>query len=122
MSLSAWSLPAGALLLGLGLGGAAAWKWQANSYQLDLEKQAGRFQQERLDAALGIVDWNEKVKAQRLALEARLQTSDATYTQELQDAQEKQARLRDRLATADLRLSVLLADPDASADRSPMSC
>lgn len=48
-------------------------------------------------------------RQQRLALEQRLQAVDQTHYQELIDAQQAQARLRDRLATADLRLSVLLA-------------
>ncbi|WP_442794117.1 hypothetical protein [Pseudomonas sp. LM20] len=43
----------------------------------------------------------------RRALEARLQTN--THWKEMNDAQQAQARLRDRLATADLRLSALLA-------------
>ncbi|WP_223507842.1 lysis system i-spanin subunit Rz [Pseudomonas sp. BF-B-25] len=44
----------------------------------------------------------------RLALEQRLSTSDQTHHEILTNAQKNQARLRDRLATADLRLSVLL--------------
>ncbi|OAI93514.1 lysis system i-spanin subunit Rz [Pseudomonas putida] len=114
MSLLDWRLPAVALLLGLGLGGAAAWKWQANEYQRQLAEQADVFQRERLDAALAVVDWNNTEQAKRTALEARLQAADKTHHQELTDAQQAQARLRDRLATADLRLSVLLASPAAS--------
>ncbi|MDU9391506.1 lysis system i-spanin subunit Rz [Pseudomonas sp. zfem002] len=52
-------------------------------------------------------------RQRRLALEQRLHSVDQTHYQELIDAQQAQARLRDRLATADLRLSVLLAS-DAS--------
>ncbi|MDX9677399.1 lysis system i-spanin subunit Rz [Pseudomonas zeae] len=44
----------------------------------------------------------------RLALEQRLATSEQTHYRALSDAQRDQGRLRDRLATADLRLSVLL--------------
>ncbi|MFV2947031.1 lysis protein [Pseudomonas japonica] len=108
-----WRLPAAALLLGLGLGGGAAWQWQENAYQWQLAQQITAYQQERLEAGLAVVDWNNKVQAQRTELESRLQMNDATYTQELQDARQIQARLRDRVATADLRLSVLLASPDA---------
>lgn len=114
MSQLAWRTQALALLLGLGLGGCAAWWWQENAYERQLALQAGAYQQERLDSALAIVDWNNKAQAQRAALESRLQVNDATYTQELQDAQRVQARLRDRLATADLRLSVILDSADAS--------
>ena len=39
------------------------------------------------------------------------QSVDQQHTKELSDAQRDQARLRDRLATSDLRLSVLLEDP-----------
>ncbi|UUT10420.1 lysis protein [Pseudomonas zeae] len=51
----------------------------------------------------------------RLALEQRLATSEQTHYRALSDAQRDQGRLRDRLATADLRLSVLLK---ATADTS----
>lgn len=114
MSLLDWRLPAVALLLGLGLGGCAAWKWQANEYQRQLAEQAGLFQDERLRAGLAVIDWNNAEQARRTALEARLQASDKIHHQELTDAQQASARLRDRLATSDLRLSVLL-DASASA-------
>ena len=114
MSLLDWRLPAVALLLGLGLGGGAAWKWQANEYQRQLAVQAGLFQQERLTAGLAVIDWNNAEQARRTALEARLQASDNIHHQELTYAQQAHARLRDRLATSDLRLSVLL-DASASA-------
>ena len=51
----------------------------------------------------------------RHVLERQLDLNDNTHYQELLDAQQAQARLRDRLATADLRLSVLL-DRDATPD------
>lgn len=50
----------------------------------------------------------------RLQLEADLQADSATNHRKLTDAQIVAARLRDRLATADLRLSVLLAATGAS--------
>jgi hypothetical protein len=53
-------------------------------------------------------------QAKRLALEQRLSASDQTHYKELSDAQTNQARLRDRLATADLRLSVLLDATDSA--------
>jgi hypothetical protein len=49
----------------------------------------------------------------RLALEQRLAASEQTHYRALSDVQRDQGRLRDRLATADLRLSVLL---DATSD------
>ena len=50
----------------------------------------------------------------RLTLEQKLSGQDQQHTKELSDAQRNQARLRDQLATADVRLSVLLAEDPAS--------
>ena len=55
----------------------------------------------------------------RLAIEKELATQDQQHTRELSDAQRNQALLRDRLATADVRLSVLLADDPASGCNVP---
>ena len=52
---------------------------------------------------------------QRLALEQRLAASDQAHYKELSGAQKDQARLRDRLATSDLRLSVLLDATDTAS-------
>ena len=49
----------------------------------------------------------------RIALEQWLAASDRAHYRALSDEQTKQARLRDRLATADLRLSVLLDSTDS---------
>ena len=46
----------------------------------------------------------------RLDLEGRLQSIDEAHFKEFSDAQKNISRLRDRLATSDLRLSVLLAE------------
>jgi hypothetical protein len=51
----------------------------------------------------------------RLALEQRLSASDQAHHEVLTNAQKDQARLRDRLATADLRLSVLLDATDSAS-------
>ncbi|WP_134065342.1 lysis system i-spanin subunit Rz [Pseudomonas sp. JV241A] len=81
-------------------------EWQAKS-----EKQANAFQREREAAAVAVIDWQGAEQARRRALEDQLQANDKTHLQELTNAQANQARLRDRLATSDLRLSVLLAAP-----------
>ncbi|WP_397457269.1 lysis protein, partial [Pseudomonas versuta] len=47
----------------------------------------------------------------RIALEQWLAASDQAHYRALTDEQTKQARLRDRIATADLRLSFLLDTP-----------
>ena len=106
-----WS---GALLLTLGLmaGSAwAAWAWQANAYGQQLAKQETAHQttltnQANANAALILAEQDK-----RLALELWLAASDKAHYRVLTDAKTNQARLRDRLATADLRLSVLLDTP-----------
>ncbi|HJR32764.1 MAG TPA: lysis system i-spanin subunit Rz [Pseudomonas sp.] len=54
-------------------------------------------------------------QGKRLALEQRLSTSEQTHYRALSDAERDQGRLRDRLATADVRLSVLLDAHDAAS-------
>ncbi|AKT28402.1 lysis system i-spanin subunit Rz [Pseudomonas syringae pv. actinidiae] len=100
-----------AFVLGSGLGAWGAWKWQAACYGLQLSAQALGYQREREQAAQAVIDWQTAEQAQRRALEVRLQNNDTKIHKELSDAQTSHARLRDRLATADLRLSVLLANP-----------
>ena len=65
--------------------------------------------------------WRQQKAEQdkRLTLEQRLAESDQQHTKELFDAQRNQARLRDRLATAYVRLSVLIAEDSASGCNVP---
>ena len=58
-------------------------------------------------------------QGKRLGLEQQLAGQDQQHTKELSDAQRNQARLRDQLATADVRLSVLLAEDPASGCNVP---
>ena len=58
-------------------------------------------------------------QGKRLALEQQIAGQDQQHTKELSDAQRNQARLRDQLATADVRLSVLLAEDPASGCNVP---
>ncbi|OJT28807.1 lysis protein [Pseudomonas sp. FSL W5-0203] len=106
----------GVLLLMVLAGSAAlAWTVQDWRYGRELERQA-RLQTDTLNElyqASAAVQRTEQDK--RLALEQRLQNKDETHYKELTDEQTKQARLRDRLATADLRLSVVLAATDATS-------
>ncbi|MBS7601077.1 lysis system i-spanin subunit Rz [Pseudomonas sp. RC2C2] len=85
-------------------------EWQAKS-----AKQANDFQLEREAAAVAVINWQDAEQARRRAIEDQLQANDKTHHQELTNAQATQARLRDRLATSDLRLSVLLAAPGAGS-------
>lgn len=110
-----WRLAVLMLLLGLAVGGRVAWAWQANNYDKVLANQASDYQRERETAASAAIEGQAVEQSRRRALEDRLRTDDETHYKELRDAQQTQARLRDRLATADLRLSVLL---DISAEGS----
>ncbi|MGE8352818.1 MAG: lysis system i-spanin subunit Rz [Pseudomonas protegens] len=111
MKAPGWLLPVLALVLGFALGGWLAWTWQANAYGKDLADQAEAYSADREQAATAVINWQETQQDARRALEDRLQANDETHYKELRDAQTNQARLRDRLATADVRLSVLLAAP-----------
>ena len=112
----------GAMLLMLGLMGGsawAAWAWQANAYDKKLAKQEATHQitlthLANANSALIIAE-----QGKRLALEQWLAASDQAHYRALTDAKTTQTRLRDRLATADLRLSVLL-DTTATNDRDAM--
>ena len=109
--MSAWAirLVAVALLLAASAGGArAAWMWQANAYKAQLAKQADEYGLERERAAAAALEQLAQQQEARRALETRLQAQVETHWKEMEDAQQTQARLRDRLATADMRLSVLV--------------
>jgi len=118
MSLN-WRIALLAVALGLYVGGRGAWVWQASEYGRQLADQSAdyirqladkdrTYGREREEAAAAALDQLAEQKAQRQALEVRLQEQGKTHWQEMSDAQTTQARLRDRLATADLRLSVLV--------------
>ena len=101
------------IILALMAGSAwAAWEWQANAYGQQLATKEAAYQTERTNlananSALILAEQNK-----RFALEQWLAASDQAHYRVLTDEQTQQARLRDRLATADLRLSVQL---DATA-------
>ncbi|CAN7640616.1 lysis protein [Pseudomonas sp. LjRoot263] len=107
-------LASGVLLVALA-GGSAALAWQVQDwrYGQQLEQQA-RLQAERLNQqTLAAAAQQQAEQDKRLVLEQRLSVSEQTHYRALSDAQRDQGRLRDRLATADLRLSVLLDVPAA---------
>ena len=103
---------AGALLLLLGTAG-GVWKVQDWRYGKQLAEQAGLHRDDLTAISNAAAAQVRADQNKRLELEQRLSTSDQTHHQELTDAQTNQARLRDRLATSDLRLSVLLAEDSA---------
>lgn len=104
---------------------AAGVTWQVQDWRLgkklaeQLSEQSTSHQKD-LNAITGQA-WSQQLAEQdkRLATEQKLAAQDQQHTKELSDAQSNQALLRDRLATADLRLSVLLADDPASGCNVP---
>jgi len=122
-----WRIALLAVAVGLYTGGRGAWVWQASDYGKQLAEQAAGYVQQLADkdrahgrereaAAAAALEQLAAQKSQRQALEDRLQEQGKIHWKEMNDAQQTQARLRDRLATADLRLSVLV---DAGAFAAP---
>ena len=87
---------------------AIAWQLQDWRYGKQLAEQARLHTETFNQLALATVAQQRAEQDKRFALEQRLATSEQTHYRALSDAQRDQGRLRDRLATADLRLSVLL--------------
>ncbi|MGY1446914.1 lysis system i-spanin subunit Rz [Pseudomonas chlororaphis] len=109
---------AGALVLAgllLAAGAGAAWKVQDWRYGKQLADVARQHQDDLSAISNAASAQQQAEQAKRLALEQRLATADQSHHQELTNAQKDQARLRDRLATADLRLSVLVDAADAAS-------
>ncbi|WJV25932.1 MULTISPECIES: lysis system i-spanin subunit Rz [Pseudomonas] len=97
------------------VGAASAWTVQGWRYDRQLAEQA-RLRDEALNQLnLAAAARQRDELDKRLALEQQLQASDQTHHRALTDAQRDQSRLRDRLATADLRLSVLVDSADTAS-------
>ncbi|WP_342307883.1 lysis system i-spanin subunit Rz [Pseudomonas fluorescens] len=93
----------------------STWKVQDWRYDGRLARQAAQFQSD-----LGLISAVAAKQARddtdkRLALEQLLAGQDQLHSRELSDVQRNQARLRDQLATADVRLSVLLDATDSAS-------
>ncbi|SEI17291.1 lysis system i-spanin subunit Rz [Pseudomonas asplenii] len=97
------------LLLLVALGAVGAWVAQDWRYGKQLAEQAGLHQQDLADISKAAAAQQRAEQEKRMDLEQRISASDKSHHQELTNVQNDQARLRDRLATADLRLSVLVA-------------
>lgn len=100
-------------------GARVAWVWQANCYKAQLARQADEYSRqlaykdrayslEREMATAAVIDQLTEQQEARLALETRLQAQTKTHWKEMEDAKQAQARLRDRLATSDLQLSIIV--------------
>lgn len=109
------------LLMVAGAGAAGSWVIQGWRYGNALTEQARQSADEAKAAAEAMVGALVIEQGKRLALEARLKDNDETHYRKLSDAEKAQQRLSDRLATADVRLSVLLTAGSAGAgsDRVP---
>ena len=103
---------AGVLALVMGVAG-GVWKVQGWRYGQKLAEQSAAYQADLTTISNAASDQVRTDQAKRLALEQRLAASDQTHQEVLTNAQKDQARLRDRLATSDLRLSVLLVEDSA---------
>ena len=97
------------LLAIAGVAAGGAWLAQDWRYGKVLAEQAGKVDQAALKRAVDALGALAAEQDKRAALERRLQDNDATHNKELSDAKKTQQLLSDRLATADVRLSVLLA-------------
>ena len=105
----------GVLLVSLALMAGSAWAAcvrQANAYDQQLAAKETAHQTERTNLANANSAQILEEQGKRFDLEQWLAASDQAHYRVLTDEKTKQARLRDRLATADLRLSVQL---DAAA-------
>ena len=86
------------------------WKVQDWRYGQNLAQQVGLHKDDLIAITNAAAAQVRTEHDKRLAIEQRLAASDQTHHEALTNAQKDQARLRDRLATSDLRLSVLLAE------------
>ncbi|TFH81874.1 lysis system i-spanin subunit Rz [Pseudomonas kribbensis] len=97
----------GAIVLVLA-GAAGAWQLQDWRYGKQLAEQARVHTETLNQLTMATATAQQAEQDKRLALEQRLAASDKTHSEKMTNAQKDQALLRDRLATSDLRLSVLL--------------
>ena len=112
-----------ALVLATIAAGSAAGAWTVQDWRYgralaDQAREAGDQAKARVDAVLATLTAEQ---AQRSALEQRLHLNDEAHYKELSDAKNAQQRLSDRLATADVRLSVILAAGAGGAGRDELS-
>jgi len=92
----------------IGIGFGSAWQFQDWRYGKQLAEQS-QLHTEPLNQLTNAAAAAQQVEQdKRMALEQRLAASEKTHFEKMTNAQNDQARLRDRLATADLRLSVLI--------------
>lgn len=115
MSPSALKLALIGMLALLLLAAGGVWQVQDWHYGELLAEQASLHKDDLTAISNAAAAQVRTAQDKRLLLEERLSSSEQTHYEELSDAQTNQARLRDRLATSDLRLSVLLDGTDSAS-------
>ncbi|MPQ83824.1 lysis protein [Pseudomonas sp. MAFF 730085] len=105
-----------ALILAL-MAGAAGTAWQVQDWRMgkNLAEQAGLHKDDLAAITNAAASQARAEQDKRVATEQALATADQQHTKELSDAQRNQARLRDQLATAGVRLSVLIDAADSAS-------
>ncbi|AUM68536.1 lysis system i-spanin subunit Rz [Pseudomonas fluorescens] len=105
------------MLLALLAGGPAVLAWRVQDWRYGQQlAQLAQSQATTLNQITQAAALQQKAEQdKRQALEQQLAASEQTHYRALSDAQRDQDRLRDRLATADVRLSVLLDADDIAA-------
>jgi len=107
------------------IGATGAWQFQDWRYGKQLAEQARLHTETLNQLTMAAATAQQAEQDKRLALEQRLAASDKTHSEKMTNAQKSQAVLRDRLATSDLRLSVLLDAGSAggcSVPATPRAC
>ena len=104
-----------AILLALAIGFGGAWQVQDWRMGKKLSEQAGLHKDDLAEITNAASAQARTETDKRLVLEQQLAGQDQQHTRELSDAQRNQAVLRVRLATSDLRLSVLLDAADSAS-------
>ena len=99
------------------MAGAAGVSWQVQDWRMGKElADQDRLHGDDLSAISNAAASQARTEQEkRLATEQKLVAQDQQHTKELSDAQRNQARLRDQLATADVRLSVILDAADSTS-------
>ncbi len=105
------------LLILVLMASAAGVTWQVQDWRMGkkLAEQAGLHKDDLAAISNAAAAQARTQQDKRLATERQLAVQDQKHIKELSDAQRNQAVLRDRLATADVRLSVLLDATDSAS-------
>ena len=106
-----------ALLILALMASAAGFAWQVQDWRYGqrLAEQAGLHKDELTAISNAATTQARAEQDKRLVIEQKLAIQDQQHTKELSDEQRKQAVIRDRLATTELRLSVLLDATDSAS-------